>query len=236
MLTLHNIQAKIRNKTLFEAKQLHIKKGELLALIGKNGSGKSTLLKAIAGLETFVEGEIEIAGKLYHLNKSHAPSNLVSYIPVKIQPFGAISLLDFILSGKSSGRNFLDIPSKEEELQVLALLQQFNMQDMAADAFENLSDGEQKLSLIMRSVHRNSEILLLDEPESFLDVGNRKLVFEWLKKLSVSGKTIVFSTHQPDLAKDYVDGFIAIHEAKIADHPCPELKTALDRIFGNKNV
>ncbi len=231
MITFLNIRAEVRNKKLFEVSNLHIKQGSLIALIGKNGSGKSTLLKAIAGLDTFVSGEILLDSKRFQLQKNYHPSSLVSYIPVKIQPFGAISLLDFILSGKTNNRNFLDIPSKSEILEVLNVLEQFSMQNMAQDAFENLSDGEQKLALIIRSVYRNSEILLLDEPESFLDVGNRKLVFEWLKNLSINGKTIIFSTHQPDLAQGYVDDFMTIHQQQLSIVSCTDLKKTLEQLF-----
>lgn len=231
MITLTNIHATIRKRTLFSTDFLTVEKGALIALIGKNGSGKSTLLKAIAGLDTFVTGQICIANKTYQLQKNYFPSHLVSYIPVKIHPFGAISLQDFILSGKINKRNFLDIPSKEEHAHVLALLDQFNMRDMANDTFDALSDGEQKLALIMRSVYRNSEILLLDEPESFLDVGNRKLVFDWLKKLSDEGKTIIFSTHQPDLAALYCSKFLSIHAGRTTFQDCTALESLLQRLF-----
>ena len=215
MITLKNIQAKIHNKTLFEATQIDIQSGELIALVGKNGSGKSTLLKCIAGLDSLVKGQITLFDKDFRLQKNYFPSQWVSYIPVKIYPFGAISLQDFILSGKATRRNFMDIPSLQEQHEVFELLQLFNMQLMASEAFEHLSDGEQKLALIMRSVYRNSDVLLLDEPESFLDVGNRNLVFDWLKNLSKQGKTIVFSTHQPDLAAKYVDRFLTIDNQQL---------------------
>lgn len=231
MIILNNIQATIRKKTLFQADELHVERGALLALIGKNGSGKSTFLKALAGLDTVVTGEIRLNEASYFLGKNYFPSKLVSYIPVKIIPFGAISLLDFILSGKSTERNFLDVPSQHEQQEVKDLLAQFNMVHMAFDAFENLSDGEQKLALIMRSVYRDADILLLDEPESFLDVGNRKLVFEWLKKLADQGKTIIFSTHQPDLAAQYASGFLTIHNTEMRLEPVSQLNEIVKTIF-----
>ena len=215
MVELANIVASIRGKVLFRSENLSFQTGELVAFLGKNGSGKSTLLKAMAGLNSLVSGEIRVSGANYFFQKNYFPSQTVSYIPVKIHPFGSISLLDFILSGKSAGRNFMDIPSKAEQAEVMQLLEQFNLQHMALDAFDLLSDGEQKLALIMRSIYRNSEILLLDEPESFLDVGNRKRVFQWLKKLSSQGKTILFSTHQPDLALDYADKFLCIEDKRM---------------------
>jgi iron complex transport system ATP-binding protein len=231
MIIIQNIQATIRKKSLFQAAELRVERGALLALIGKNGSGKSTFLKALAGLDSLVTGKITLDGKEFMLQRNYFPSKLVSYIPVKIVPFGAISLMDFVLSGKSTERNFLDVPKREEQEEVKQLLAQFNMQHMAQDAFENLSDGEQKLALIMRSVYRDADVLLLDEPESFLDVGNRKLVFEWLKQLSEQGKTIIFSTHQPDLAAQYASGFLTIHNAEMRLEPISELNEILKAVF-----
>ena len=231
MLHLTNIQASARKRQLFQAEELNVHRGALLALIGKNGAGKSTFLKALAGLESLVSGQISLEGTRYTFGKDYFPSKRVSYIPVKIVPFGAISLLDFVLSGKSTERNFLDVPSQNEQQEVKDLLAQFNMEHMALDAFENLSDGEQKLALIMRSVYRNADVLLLDEPESFLDVSNRKLVFEWLKKLSDQGKTIIFSTHQPDLAAQFASGFLTIHNGQISQEPISKMDDILIRIF-----
>jgi iron complex transport system ATP-binding protein len=231
MIKLTNIQATARKRQLFQTEELSVERGGLLALIGKNGAGKSTFLKALAGLESLVSGQISIEGTTYTFGKDYFPSKRVSYIPVKIVPFGAISLLDFVLSGKSTDRNFLDVPKREEQEEVKQLLSQFNMEHMAQDAFENLSDGEQKLALIMRSVYRNADVLLLDEPESFLDVSNRKLVFEWLKQLSEQGKTIIFSTHQPDLAAQYASGFLTIHEGEIRLESVDKLNDIVNEIF-----
>mgnify|MGYP002621002220 CR=1 FL=1 len=230
MIELRNIHASVRHKTLFSADELKFQAGELVALVGKNGSGKSTFLKALAGLDSLVQGEIRLHKKTFKFQNSYFPSQIVSYIPVKIVPFGDISLLDFVLSGKSTSRNFMDIPSFSEQEQALDLLRQFHLEKMALDSFTQLSDGEQKLALIMRSVYRNSEILLLDEPESFLDVGNRKLVFEWLKQLAQSGKTIIFSTHQPDLAAKYVDHFLLIHQENLSMASTNDTERLIERL------
>lgn len=226
-MELRDIHCAIRNKSLFHADYLRFDPGDLVALVGKNGSGKSTFLKAVAGLSVGVMGEVIFKGKVFNLNTNHNPSTSISYIPVKLSPFGSINLMDFILSGKSSTRSFMDVPAYGEIDNVLSLLQQFQLQHIAYDAFELLSDGEQKLALIIRSVYRNSEILLLDEPESFLDVGNRKRVFEWLKRLSLSGKIVIFSTHQPELAAEYADAFLCIDQGSLYSTPT----SSVDRAF-----
>lgn len=231
MIELRDIHFAIRNKLLFQADYLRFEFGELIALVGKNGSGKSTFLKAVAGLSIGVTGEVVLNGKVFNLNTNHNPSTSISYIPVKLSPFGSINLMDFILSGKSSSRSFMDIPAHGEIENVLLLLQHFQLQHMAYDSFELLSDGEQKLALILRSVYRNSEILLLDEPESFLDVGNRKRVFEWLKRLSLSGKIVIFSTHQPELAAEYADSFLCIDQGSLYCTPASSVDGAFSFLY-----
>ena len=109
MIELRNIHASVRHKTLFSADELKFQAGELVALVGKNGSGKSTFLKALAGLDSLVQGEIRLHKKTFKFQNSYFPSQIVSYIPVKIVPFGDISLLDFVLSGKSTSRNFMNM-------------------------------------------------------------------------------------------------------------------------------
>lgn len=199
-----------------------------MALVGKNGTGKSSLLKAIAGLDSLVQGEITLKNVASTFKNNYFPSEIVSYIPVKLMPFGAVSLADFILSGKSMSRNFMDIPSQQEVEHVSQLLERFSMRHMALDSFDLLSDGEQKLALIMRSVYRDAEVLLIDEPESFLDVGNRKMIFQWLKTLAQQGKTIIFSTHQPELAAQFIDSFLVIQKEKIVFRPTKDLNEILE--------
>lgn len=236
MIRLQKIQAEVRGEILFQLDDVHFSKGSFTALIGKNGSGKSTLLRAIAGLDTLVKGTISLNNESFQFGKNYFPTYSISYIPVKIQPFGSISLIDFVLSGRAEQRGFFDIPSFAEQKDVLVLLEQFNMHHMASDSFSNLSDGEQKIALIMRSIYKNTQILLLDEPESFLDVGNRKKVFELLRDLTKEGKTIIFSTHQPDLAAQYVSGFLSIHNQIIYQHPASDLYELMQRLFTENEI
>lgn len=236
MIRLQKIQAEVRGETLFQFDDVHFSKGSFTALLGKNGSGKSTLLRAIAGLDTSVKGSISLNNKTFQFGKNYFTNSLISYIPVKIEPFGSITLIDFVLSGRAEQRGFFDIPSCAEQKDVLVLLEQFNMHHMANDTFSDLSDGEQKIALIMRSIYKNAQILLLDEPESFLDVGNRKKVFELLRDLTKQGKTILFSTHQPDLAAQYVSGFLSIHNQIIYQHPVSDLCELMQLLFAGNEI
>jgi iron complex transport system ATP-binding protein len=218
-LLIDNIRAKFDNNLLFEGVNLNIASGQLVALMGRNGTGKSTLLKALAGYDTCVQGTIKINEEIVDLTNAETLHNHMGFIAVKIVPYGAVSLLDFILSGRSAKRNFMDIPSKAEQELVVELLSQFDLAHKVHQSFETLSDGEQKIGLIARGVFRDARIFLLDEPESFLDIHNKEILFGWLTTLAQQGKTILFSTHQPEMVQRYATKvlYIAENQLNLAD-------------------
>jgi len=215
MMTLENIRVAIANRVLFEVANFALQKGTMTALLGKNGSGKSTFLRGLCGFNQDLSGTINYFGCEMTFGKQFKPFNGMAYVPVKQAVFGQITLLDVVLSGRSASRNFLDIPTKEEREEALKVLEIFNLNSFASSIFTELSDGEQKMGLVARAIFQNADVILLDEPEAFLDVGNRARMFKELRKLADSGKIIVLSTHQPQLAIKYCDEVGYIHNGQL---------------------
>jgi iron complex transport system ATP-binding protein len=233
MMKLNNIHVAIKHRLLFEANELAFPKGSMTALLGKNGSGKSTFLRGLCGFNQEISGDIDFFGCGMKFGKHFKPFNGMSYVPVKQPVFGQISLLDVVLSGRSAERNFLDLPSKEEQQEALDVLNIFGLHDFSSQIFTEFSDGEQKMGLIARSIFQNAAVILLDEPEAFLDVGNRARMFKELRKLADEGKIIILSTHQPQLAVQYCDFVAYIHEQQLAVIDAQECKEELvEKVFG----
>ena len=89
------------------------------------------------------------------------------------------------------------------------------------------------MGLIARSIFQNAAVILLDEPEAFLDVGNRARMFKELRKLADSGKIIILSTHQPQLAVQYCDAVAYIHNQRLAMIDAKECSEELvEEVFG----
>ncbi|GAA0876724.1 ABC transporter ATP-binding protein [Wandonia haliotis] len=233
MMKLNDIRVAIGGKELFHISEFQLKKGTMTALLGKNGSGKSTFLRGLCGFTQDITGNIDFFGCKMQFGKSFRPFSGMVYVPVKQPVFGRVTLLDVILSGRSSTRNFLDIPSQEEKQEALSVLEIFYLQEFATSIFTELSDGEQKMGLVARAIFQNAEVILLDEPEAFLDVGNRSRMFKELRKLADSGKIILLSTHQPNLATRYCDKVAYIHQKKLHCIPATECSEELvEEMFG----
>lgn len=233
MMKLNNIHVAIKHRLLFEASELAFPKGTMTALLGKNGSGKSTFLRGLCGFNQEISGDIDFFGCAMQFGKHYKPFTGMSYVPVKQPVFGQITLLDVVLSGRSAARNFLDLPSKEEQQEALDVLDIFGLQKFSSQIFTELSDGEQKMGLIARSIFQNAAVILLDEPEAFLDVGNRARMFKELRKLADEGKIIILSTHQPQLAVQYCDFVAYIHDQQMVVFDAQECTEELvEKVFG----
>lgn len=232
MISLQNIRVAIMDRILFETNHFSLNKGTMTALLGKNGSGKSTFLRGLCGFNQEISGSINYFGCDMMFGKQFKPFNGIAYVPVKQTVFGRITLLDVVLSGRSASRNFLDLPAKGEKEEALNVLEIFNLTSFSDSIFTELSDGEQKMGLVARAIFQNADVILLDEPEAFLDVGNRARMFKELRKLADSGKIILLSTHQPQLAVKYCDEVAFIQNCQLQVVAATECTDALiDVIF-----
>jgi iron complex transport system ATP-binding protein len=232
-MKLNNIHVAIKDRLLFEADELVFPKGSMTALLGKNGSGKSTFLRGLCGFNQEITGSVDFFGCEMKYGKNFRPYNGMSYVPDKQPVYGQITLVDVVLSGRSATRNFLDLPSKEELQEALEVLDVFGLRTFSQAIFTELSDGEQKMGLIARSIFQNAAVILLDEPEAFLDVGNRARMFKELRKLADEGKIIILSTHQPQLAVQYCDFVAYIHDQQLVVVDAQECTEELvEKVFG----
>ncbi|MEO9257524.1 MAG: ABC transporter ATP-binding protein [Crocinitomicaceae bacterium] len=219
MIKLHNCNISIGEKQLFNCPSFTLEKGQMIALLGRNGSGKSTFLRALCGFNKSLVGECWIDEKPFIQLHQKEIQKKIAYVPVKQEVFGKIRLKDLVLSGNMAERNFMDLIRKEEVFEAMKILNQLNIGHLSENLFVQLSDGEQKLGLLAKALFQDADYLFLDEPEAFLDVGNRMKMFAELQKIAQEGKSVFFSTHQPDLAKKYCThvAFIENQVLKIID-------------------
>jgi iron complex transport system ATP-binding protein len=164
------------------ASHLEINRPSLIALIGENGSGKSTFLKSISGLIDPLEGAIknQHPGSVYLAAGRNFSQNLT-----------VVELL--LLAQKDYQAHILEAKSNVDFNPVLA---SFGIADSANTKLSFLSDGQYQLAALAFCLQKDANLLLLDEPFSFLDYKNKKIVFNQLKKIVLEhNKNVIFSTH-----------------------------------------
>lgn len=197
-MNLRNINKKIGNFTLNV--DLELKKGEIFGLIGKSGSGKSTILKIIQGLikpdsgEVLMDENVEMAAVFQSfnlLNNKDVYSNVE--LPLILKKQKDLSKVDKVL-------NYVGLLNKKNEY------------------ISSLSGGQNQRVAIARALVSNPDLLLCDEVTASLDKINKNEIISLFKKINVDyGTTILFVTHELDIAKKICDRVAVIENGKILE-------------------
>jgi iron complex transport system ATP-binding protein len=194
---------------------LDIAAGSITAILGPNGSGKTTLLRLLLGLLNATAGTILVAGKPQGHYSRRDLSQMVGLVPQDEPiPFD-LSVLEFVLLGRAPYLGLLELPSERDRLLALEALDTVRLAALQHRPVPALSGGERQLATIARALVQQSRILLSDEPTAHLDLANTRRVLDVLRSLGRAGRTIVFTTHDPNLAAAIADHVVLLRDGRI---------------------
>ncbi len=212
---------------------LEMPAGCLVALTGPNGAGKSTLLGIMAGLRHPYEGSCRFQGKEVRAWKRAAFARSVSFVPQSLRlefPFTAEQVVFMgrtpYAGGLFESPDDIDAARKAMELT--------DVTGFAHRDFRSLSGGERQRVVLASALAQQPQVLLLDEPTTFLDLEHQLSVYSLLRRLSSEGLLVVSVTHDLNLAASFSDRVIALKRGHVeADAPpCEALSPeAIRRIF-----
>lgn len=192
-----------------------VRRSELVALIGKNGSGKTTLLKSIIRLQELLSGTIYIEGKDLGGYKSENLARKIGYASSTISGLPNMSVEELVRIGRYPYTNLFGVLRENDFAIINQAIRFCGLEYHKNTALNQLSDGERQRAALARVFAQDTGIMLLDEPTSFLDIPNKFEIFDLLRDLSEKGKTIIFTTHDLNLASLYADKIWLIHENSI---------------------
>lgn len=207
MMTLKAQQLSVifNQQTILSDISLTFEKGKLYALIGPNGSGKTTLLRCLAGLLKPTCGAVLWQDQ----NLLDMPREKIASTVSYLAP-GSVSSFAFTVREMVSFGRFV----RGEAVKVIdKVLEQTDTLHLAMRPFRELSHGEQQRVRIARSLATEAEVIVLDEPTSFLDMKHQYLIWELMRELN--DKTIIAVTHDLQAAFRYATQVIALKEGRI---------------------
>lgn len=193
------------NDTLFYALKnasLKINKGEFVSITGPSGSGKSTLMHIVGLLDNPTSGQILLNGKDISGLKEHQLAQIrnvtLGFVFQQFNLLPKTSALENVILPLL----YSDIPKKDRVNLGIEMLAKVGLSDKIKNTPAQLSGGQQQRVAIARALINNPQIILADEPTGNLDSKSGKSVMEFFHQLHKEGRTIVFVTHDMELAKE----------------------------------
>ncbi|MBR5932406.1 MAG: ABC transporter ATP-binding protein [Treponema sp.] len=238
MIEIKNLSAGYTQNLIFENVNLTIEDSSFTALCGRNGSGKSTLLSLIDGIIPAgmkVTGKILIDGKdIFSLKRKEA-AKLNSYLVQNERPVWNFTVRQFVETGLYS---FGSLPQNLVDQKVDEALSRVGILNFADKKIFNISGGEFQKCRIARCLIQQSKNLLLDEMAESLDAAFEVSLLKMLKSISskesgsdVSGKTVLFSTHDVNSALRFADKIIVICDKSTVSGSADELIADGGKLF-----
>lgn len=238
-LVIDDLSAGYGDKKILDNIVLDITPGQITSIIGANACGKSTLLRTMSRLLSPSKGHVLLDGKSIHKCPTRALAKTLGLLPQSpIAPEG-ITVGDLVSRGRHPHQSLLSRWNKTDDDAITNALEATKTTDLIDRDVDELSGGQRQRVWIAMVLAQETDILLLDEPTTFLDVAHQVEVLDLLVDLNqTSGTTIVLVIHDLNLAARYSDQLIAMQQGQIFANGTPQqviTEEIVHCVFGLKN-
>ena len=216
---------------LAEAIAVGVPRGKILTLIGPNGAGKSTLLKTLAGQLAPVGGTVLLDGQDLTSYTGNARAQKLALMLPHTRRTELTTCFEFAAAGRIPYTGRLGILSDADRQQVHAALELVGAEHLADRDFNCISDGQRQRILLARAICQQPEIILLDEPTSFLDIKGKIELLTILQKLAhTQNLAVIVSLHELDMAQKISDAVVCVSPGSVSGVLTPEQAFAPENI------
>jgi iron complex transport system ATP-binding protein len=222
-LTAKNLSLSYDDLAVVRELNLVIPLCRITALIGANGSGKSTLLKGLSRLLKPRGGAVCLDGQAIQRISSRKVARTLAVLPQCPEAPEGLSVRELVAMGRYPHQGFLKTYGEEDDAKIEAALEITGMSPLAQAALGELSGGQRQLAWIAMALAQDTELLLLDEPTTFLDMAHQIEVLEVLERLYVvQRRTIVIVLHDVNQAARYAHQMVALVAGRIVACGTPQ--------------
>ncbi|HTW91214.1 MAG TPA: ABC transporter ATP-binding protein [bacterium] len=217
-------------RLLFDGFNLEVASGEFLGVIGPNGAGKSTLLRLVSGLLRPASGSVRILGQdLGALGRREVARTLG--VVLQENPFAFdYSVSDVVMMGRNPYLGRFQSPGRHDREAVNSALEFVDALFLRDKRINSISAGERQRVVLARALAQEPAILMLDEATSHLDIAHQQLIARILLNLNRQGKTVVFLSHDLNLAALYCSRILLLDRGKAVACDVPERVITIELI------
>lgn len=216
MIEINNLSFSFGKNAVLKDVNFSVPPGERWAIIGRNGVGKSTLIRCIAGLESQYAGSIRIKDADIASLHPRALAKMIAYVPQAQNRNLVYSVFDYVMMGRFPYQGFMATATADDRKLVQEALELTDTALLADRPINTLSGGEQQRVFIAGAVSQRTDILLLDEPTTFLDPLHQEMIHKVLERIHFEFNcTILMVTHDINAALFRNDNILALKDGTV---------------------
>ncbi|GAB7387046.1 ABC transporter ATP-binding protein [Bacillaceae bacterium] len=215
MLSLQSVSKRIAGKTILQDVTFTVARGECFGIIGPNGAGKSSLLKIISGLSLPTGGEVRWNGRRLHSFSRKGLARIIAVVAQEgLSPY-PVTVYEAVMQGRYPHLRWYEHERAEDIAVVERVLSQLGLSALREARLDALSGGERQRVAIARAMAQEPQLLLLDEPTTYLDIGQQVAMLTLIKRWQREcGLTVVSVMHDLNLAAQYCERLLLLNEGK----------------------
>ena len=217
MIRFHDVSARYpkASRAALSGVSLVAPPGSLTAVVGPNGSGKSTLVRVLLRRLSTTSGRVEIGGRALDAFDTRALARHVAVVPQRESAVFPLPVHEYVALGRYPHEGPWRAATAQDGALIDQAMADAGVADLATRDILALSGGEWQRARIARALAQGGDVLILDEPTTFLDVGHEMGMFELFASLAHRGRAVLVISHQLNLIARFADAMVLLHEGHI---------------------
>ncbi len=223
IVEIHSLRVSFAEQTILRDLNFTISRGEVLTILGANGCGKSTLLRTLSGMLVGDRGEVLLEGKPVGSYAQQELARKLAFLPQTTEVPTDLMVEEWVHCGRYPYQKWWKPASEEDHQVVQQCLQDMRVEHLRHRQVRSLSGGERQRVRIAMALAQEPELLVLDEPTTYLDLCHQLEVMELLRRINrLQAITVVMVLHDINHAARYSDRLLVIHQGNLYAHGTPE--------------
>ncbi len=229
----------VAHARIVDSIDLAVGRGELVGIIGPNGAGKTTLIRLLSGGLTPTAGEVRLSGRPLRELSARERARRVAYMSQESAQALPFTVMEVLLMGRYPHLGRFERESASDLERAHEILAAVGLRGFENRIMAELSGGERQLVLFAKALVQETDVLMLDEPSSSLDIGHQDRIFSMTQAIARGGRAVVASVHNLSVAAEYCTRLVLLDRGTVAaSGPAeavirPEL---LDRVYGVRTL